>query len=297
MLIERHQDVTPAVLEVMERTQDPRMREIMVSLVTHLHGFIRDVRLTEAEFRDATAILNEIGALASETHNEFVLMSGSLGISSLVCLLNNGDSGNTETSQSLLGPFWRLNSPRVANGGTIVRSDTPGNPLFVSARVVDTAGRPIEGAEVDVWHSSPVGLYENQDPEQAEMNLRGKFTTDADGRFWFSSVMMVGYPIPTDGVVGRLLEAQDRHPMRPAHLHALIFKPGFKVLISQVYDANDPHIESDVQFGVTKALLGDFVRHDEPHPVEPGVDAPWYSLDYTYVMEPGEAMLPRPPIK
>lgn len=297
MLIERQQDVTPAVLEVMKRTQDPRMREIMVSLVTHLHGFIRDVRLTEAEFRDATAILNEIGALASDTHNEFVLMSGSLGVSSLVCLLNNGDGGNTETSQSLLGPFWRLNSPRVANGGTIVRSDTPGHPLFVNARVVDGAGRPIAGAEVDVWHASPVGLYENQDPEQAEMNLRGKFTTDADGRFWFSSVMMVGYPIPTDGVVGRLLKAQDRHPMRPAHLHALIFKPGFKVLISQVYDSNDPHIESDVQFGVTKALLGDFVRHDEPHPFEPGVSAPWHSLDYTYVMEPGEAVLPRPPIK
>jgi catechol 1,2-dioxygenase len=297
MLIERHQDVTPAVLEVMERTQDPRMREIMVSLVKHLHGFVREVRLTEAEFREATAILNEIGGLASDTHNEFVLMSGSLGVSSLVCLLNNGDGGNTETSQSLLGPFWRLNSPRVANGGTIVRSDTPGDPLFVSARVVDGAGRPIAGAEVDVWHASPIGLYENQDPEQAEMNLRGKFTTDADGRFWFSSVMMIGYPIPTDGVVGRLLKAQNRHPMRPAHLHALVFKPGFKVLISQVYDANDPHIESDVQFGVTKALLGDFVRHDEPHPAGSGVSTPWYALDYTYVMEPGEAVLPRPPIK
>ena len=297
MLIERQQDVTPAVLAVMERTEDPRLREIMISLVKHLHGFIRDVRLTEAEFRDATAILNEIGALASDTHNEFVLMSGSLGVSPLVCLLNNGDGGNTETSQSLLGPFWRLNSPRVANGGTIVRSDTPGRPLFVNARVIDGAGPPIEAAEVDVWHASPVGLYENQDPEQAEMNLRGKFTTDADGRFWFTSVMMIGYPIPTDGVVGRLLKVQNRHPMRPAHLHALIFKPGFKVLISQVYDSNDPHIDSDVQFGVTKALLGEFVRHEEPHPADPTVAAPWYSLDYTYVMEPGEAVLPRAPIK
>ncbi|QEL23523.1 catechol 1,2-dioxygenase [Bosea sp. F3-2] len=297
MVIQRQQDVTPAVLEVMERTRDPRLREIMFSFITHLHAFVRDVRLTEAEFREATAILNEIGALASDTHNEFVLMAGSLGVSSLVCLLNNGDGGNTETSQSLLGPFWRLNSPRVDNGGTIVRSDTPGDPLFVQARVVDTAGRPVEGAEVDVWHASPVGLYENQDPEQAEMNLRGKFTTDAEGRFWFRSVMMVGYPIPTTGVVGRLLRVQDRHPMRPAHLHALIFKPGFKVLISQVYDSNDPHIDSDVQFGVTKALLGDFARHDEPHPTMPAVTSPWYSLDYTYVMESGEAVLPRPPIK
>lgn len=297
MLIARQEDVTSAALEIMARTREPRMREIMISLVNHLHGFVRDVRLTEAEFRDATAILNEIGALASDTHNEFVLMAGSLGVSSLVCLLNNGDGGNTETSQSLLGPFWRLNSPRVENGGNIVRSDTPGDPLFVQARVVDGTGKPIEGAEVDVWHASPVGLYENQDPEQAEMNLRGKFTTDADGRFWFSSVMMVGYPIPTNGVVGRLLKAQDRHPMRPAHLHALIFKPGFKVLISQVYDPNDPHIETDVQFGVTKALIGDFIRHDEPHPALPDAEAPWYSLDYTYVMEQGEAVLPRPPIK
>lgn len=297
MRIERQQDVTPAVLEAMSRTRDPRLREIMVSLVTHLHAFVRDVRLTEAEFREATAVLNEIGALASDTHNEFVLMAGSLGVSSLVCLLNNGDGGNTETSQSLLGPFWRLNAPRVGNGGSIMRSDTPGAALFVTARVVDGDGRPIAGAEVDVWHASPVGLYENQDPEQAEMNLRGKFTTDAEGHFWFRSVMMVGYPIPTDGVVGRLLAAQDRHPMRPAHLHALVFKPGYKVLISQVYDPNDPYIDTDVQFGVTRALIGDFVRHDEAHPSEPDVAGPWYALDYTYVMEPGEAKLPRPPIK
>jgi catechol 1,2-dioxygenase len=269
----------------------------MVSLVKHLHGFIRDARLTEAEFRDATAILNEIGRLTTDTHNEAVLMAGSLGVSSLVCLLNNGDNGNTETSQSLLGPFWRLNSPRMPNGGSIVRSETPGPPLFVNGRVQDRAGRPIEGAEVDVWHASPVGLYENQDPEQAEHNLRGKFTTDADGRFWFRTVKMVGYPIPTDGLVGRLLETQDRHPYRPAHLHALIFKPGFKVLISQVYDPSDPHIGTDVQFGVTTTLIGDFIRHDERHPTEPDVAAPWYSLDYLYVMEPGEAVLPRPPIK
>ena len=295
MPIERYEDVTPAVLEVMERTRDPRLREIMVSLIKHLHGFVRETRLTEAEFRDATALVVELGKLTNETHNEVVLMAGSLGVSALVCLLNNGDHGETETSQSLLGPFWRLNSPRVPNGGSVVRSDTPGTPLYVSARVQDKAGKPIVEAEVDVWHASPVGLYENQDPSQVHMNLRGKFTTDADGRFWFRTVKMVGYPIPTSGVVGRLLRAQDRHPYRPAHLHALILKPGYKVLISQVYDPTDPHIDSDVQFGVTKATLGDFVRHDEPHPVD--AVAPWYSLDYTYVMEPGEAVLPRAPIR
>ena len=297
MIIQRQQDVTDAVLAVMERTGDARLREIMVSLVRHLHGFVRDVRLTETEFREATAILNEMGKLTSDTHNEMVLMAGSLGVSSLVCLLNNGDNGTTETSQSLLGPFWRLNSPRVENGGSIVRSETPGPALFVTMRVQDRAGRLVAGAEVDVWHSSTVGLYENQDPDQADMNLRGKFTTDADGRFWFRSIKPAGYPIPTDGVVGRLLRAQDRHPYRPAHVHALVFKLGFKVLTSQVYADDDPNLETDTQFGVTRALIGRFERHGGPHPTEPDVAAPWYTLDYTFTLEPGEARLPRPPIK
>jgi catechol 1,2-dioxygenase len=126
------------------------------------------------------------------------------------------------------------------------------------------------------------------------MNLRGKFTTDEDGRIWFRSVKPAGYPIPTDGVVGRLLAAQGRHPFRPAHIHALVFKEGYKTLTSQVYADDDPHLETDVQFGVTRALVGRFERHDEPRP---DADAPWYSLAYTFVMEPGEARLPRPPIR
>ena len=290
-------DVTPAVQAVMEQTRDPRLREIMTSLVKHLHGFIQEVRLTEPEFREATTIINQIGKLTTDTHNEAVLMAGCLGVSSLVCLLNNGEKGQNQTSQNLLGPFWRMHSPHTENGGSIVRSETPGPPLLVRARVTDAEGNPIAAAEVDIWHASPVGFYENQDPKQADMNLRGKFTTDADGRFWFRTVKMAGYPIPTDGVVGRLLAAQDRHPYRPAHLHALIVKPGYKVLISQVYDPTDPHIDSDVQFGVTEATTGDYVRHNEPLPHDPAVPAPWYSLDYIYVMERGETVLPRPPIK
>jgi catechol 1,2-dioxygenase len=296
MIISSQEDVTSAALAVMERTTDERLREIMVALVRHLHEFVREARLTEAEFREAAALVNELGQSSNDTHNETILMAGSLGISSLVCLLNNGDRGQTETSQSLLGPFWRMNSPHLANGASIVRSDTPGEALFVNARVLDGSGRPIVGAQVDVWHASPVGLYENQDPQQADMNLRGAFVTDDDGRFWFRTVKMTGYPIPTNGVVGRLLAAQNRHPYRPAHLHALIFKDGYKTLISQVYDPHDPHLETDVQFGVTSALIGDFIRHDEPHPQFADVSLPWYSLDYTYVMEPGAALLPRAPI-
>ena len=290
-------DVTQAVLAVMQRTSDPRLREIMVSLATHLHAFVHETRLTEEEFREATAILNEMGQLTTDSHNEMVMMAGSLGVSSLVCLLNNGDGGQTETSQSLLGPFWRMHSPRVANGGSIVRSDTPGPAMFMHAQILDKTGQPVSGAEIDIWHSSPAGLYENQDPAQENFNLRGTFTSDAEGRFWFRSVKPAGYPIPAGGVVGRLLKAQGRHPYRPAHVHALIFKPGFKTLISQVYADDDVHLETDVQFGVTRALVGTFVRHDASHPAQADAGTPWYSLDYTYVMEAGEAKLPRPPIK
>jgi catechol 1,2-dioxygenase len=296
VILSNQREVTPAVLAVMAQTTDPRLREIMTSLVSHLHAFAREVRLTEDEFRAAAAIVNDIGQASDDRHNEAVLMAGSLGLSTLVCLLNNGDGGATETDQSLLGPFWRMNSPRVENGGTILRSPTPGSPLYVDGLVVDPHGEPVAGAEVDIWHASPVGLYENQDPDQASMNLRGKFTTDSDGRFWFRTVRMTGYPIPTDTVVGRLLKAQNRHPYRPAHLHSLIFKEGFKTLISQVYCDDDPYLESDVQFGVTRALVGEFRRHDEPHPSGAHVDTPWYSLKYTYHMETGEARLPRPPI-
>jgi len=162
--------------------------------------------------------------------------------------------------------------------------------------VEDGEGRPVEGAEVDVWHSSPEGLYENQDPEQAEMNLRGRFVTDAQGRFDFRSVRPAGYPIPIDGPVGELIKATGRHNYRPAHLHFMIYKPGFKTLISQIYVPDDPHIDTDVQFGVTRALIGDYVRHEKADAAR-GFAAPWYSLDQRFTLEKGEARRPRAPIQ
>jgi catechol 1,2-dioxygenase len=189
-----------------------------------------------------------------------------------------------------------MNSPRTENGASIVRSPTPGPALFVNCRVKDQKGNPIAGAEVDVWHSSPEGFYEQQDPKQAPMNLRGKFLTDTDGRFSFRSVKPAGYPIPVDGPVGDLVRATGRHNYRPAHLHFLIFKEGCKTLISQIYVNDDEKLETDVQFGVTRALVGNYVRHDGPAPAG-DVKGEWYSLDQTFVMEPGKSRLPKPPIQ
>jgi hydroxyquinol 1,2-dioxygenase len=296
MLIRRQEDVTDVVVDAFKNAADPRVREILIALVKHLHAFARDVHLTEEEFEKAVQLVVKLGQKTTDTHNEVVLMSGSLGFSTLICLLNNGNNGQTETTANLLGPFWRLNSPRTTNGGSIVRSPTPGPALFVNCTLRDRNGKPIEGAEVDVWHSSPEGFYEQQDPKQADMNLRGKFTTDAQGHFGFRSVKPAGYPIPIDGPVGELVRANGRHHYRPAHLHFLIFKPGFKTLISQIYVNDDEWLETDVQFGVTRALVGDYVRHDGAAPT-PDVKGEWYSLDQTFVMEPGKSRLPKPPIQ
>lgn len=285
-IIEDQNSVTETVLAAMQGADNPRLREVMAALVRHLHAFAREVNLTEEEFDLGIDFLNRIGQATNDSHNEGILFSDVLGFSTLVCLLNNGAGGATETASALLGPFWRMNSPHTENGGSIVRCETPGPALLVDARVVDPQGRGIEGVEVDVWQASPVGLYENQDDTQADMNLRGKFTTDAEGRFSFRSIRPAGYPVPTHGPAGDLLRAQARHPFRPAHLHFLAFREGYKTLITQVFVDEDQHLETDVVFGVTRHLIGDFRKAGTG-----------YTLDYTFVMEPGEARLPTPPIK
>src|SRR5438105_6903617 len=285
MIIDKQEDVTRAVLEEMHRTPDARTREILSALVKHLHAFIREVKLTEREFQEAIGTLNAIGQNTTPSHNEAMLMAGALGVSNLICLLNNGLKGTRPTQANNLGPFYRAGAPRCAEGASIVRSPTAGAPLLFHGRVTDMDGSPIAGADVHVWQSSPDGLYENQDPSQAEMNLRGIFTTLADGAFSFRSVKPAGYPVPIDGPTGALLAAQKRHNMRPAHLHFLIHKPGYKTIASQVYDPEDPHLEIDSQFGVTRALIGNFVK-----------SGAGYRLEFTFQLEPGEATLPKAPI-
>jgi catechol 1,2-dioxygenase len=296
MIIENLEQVTLAVLEEMKRTPDARTREILESLVRHLHAFLREVKLTEKEFDAAINYIAALGQLTTPSHNEARLMAGTLGVSTLVCLMNNGPNAATESSANLLGPFWRMDSPRTENGGSLLRSPTPGRALFFQGWVRDVEGNPVAGAEVDVWHASPVGLYENQDPEQAEMNLRGKFTTDAQGEFSFRSIKPAGYPIPTNGPVGALLHAQRRHNFRPAHLHFLIYKPGYKTVTSQIYSPDDPHIETDSQFGVTRALIAHYEVHENEPAPDPQTIGTWYTLQHTFLLQPGESWLPTPPV-
>lgn len=291
MIIEREDQVTEAVLSESQRIEDPRLRQILQSLIKHLHGFAREVRLTEEEFNTAINLVTALGRLTTDSHNETRLIAGSLGLSTLVCMMNNAG-----TTANLLGPFWRKDAPLVENGGSIVRSPTPGAPLFFTGRVVDTEGKPIAEAHVDVWHASTKGLYENQDPSQADWNLRGRFTTDATGTFNYRTIKPAGYPVPAGGPTEKLLNVQHRHPFRPAHLHALVYKEGFKTIASQVYADDDENLASDAQFGVTRNAIGHYIRHDREPAPDADVQGPWYSMAYTFVLKRGESWLPTPPV-
>lgn len=278
--------VLPIALDAMARTPNPRLREVIASLTRHLHAFVQEVKLSEEEFEQALDFIVAIGQATGEKKNEVVLAADILGISTLVALQNNQDPQG-ESPSALLGPFWRANAPDCACGDSIARSGTPGVPLFVSGVVRDGQGQPLADAMVDVWQASPVGLYENQDPTQENMNLRGRFRTDAEGRYHFRSVRPAGYPVPVDGPCGVLLKAQRRHPNRPAHLHFMVSKPGFKVLVSQVYADDDENLESDPTFGVTRRLIGRYALQPD------GKSA---TLAYDFQLEPGETKFPRPPI-
>jgi protocatechuate 3,4-dioxygenase beta subunit len=288
--------ITEIVLAAMNRTDDARLKQIVDAVVRHSHAFLREVKLTDQEFEQGLEFVKAIGQATVDDHNEVVLCADVLGISTLVTLLNT--AGRTDrTAGALLGPFYRGNSPEYADGASIVAEGAPGSPLFVTGRVVNGAGEPVAGAMVDVWQASPVGLYENQDPEQPDMNLRGRFHTDAEGYFRFRSVRPAGYPVPTHGPVGRLLEKQHRHPYRPAHVHFVVIAEGYETVISQVFADDSEHLGSDVVFGVNRELVGTFVAHDDGKAPAPDVKGRYYTLEYEFVMAKGTPTYPVPPIK
>ncbi|HEY2131363.1 MAG TPA: dioxygenase [Acetobacteraceae bacterium] len=218
MIIQNEAMVTDTVRADMASTPDKRLREVMDALVRHLHAFVREVRPTEAEWEAGIAFVAGLGQATTDTHNETILASDVLGLSSLVGMLDNPTYGG-ETAAALLGPFWRKDAPDFPPRASIARPGTPGLPVSVSGRVTQADGAPVAGAVVDVWQADPRGMYDNQIADLEGMNLRGQFHTDGDGRYSFRTVRPAGYPVPTHGPVGGLLRAQRRSPFRPAHIH------------------------------------------------------------------------------
>ncbi|MCY0854735.1 dioxygenase [Cupriavidus sp. D39] len=288
--------VTDVVLAAMSRTENPRLKEILNALVEHGHAFLNQVKLSDDEYEQGLDFLRKVGLTCTDSHNEVVLLADVLGYSTVVKVLNNS-MHEDRTGGALLGPFFREGSPHYELGASIVQDDTTATPIFVSGRVLNTRREPIQSARVDVWQASPVGLYENQDPGQPEMNLRGHFFTDANGDFHFRSLRPAGYPVPTHGPVGDLLRIQHRHPYRPAHLHFVVFAEGHDTLISQIFADDAEYLDSDVTFGVTPDLIGKFERHEARSGPRSGQQAPYYTLHCEFVLAEGTPTRPVPPIK
>lgn len=285
-LIRTEEDVTPFVLAAMQNTDDPRLKEIVTSLVRHLHAFLREVRPTEAEYEKGLAILNAIGQATDASHNEAVLYADVLGASTMIDLINN-DGMQGETMSALLGPFYRGEAPFYNYGDSILHCDMPNAvPLTLKGRVLSLDGTPIPDALVDVWHASPGGMYENQDPDQPEFNLRGRFHTNEEGAYLIRTIRPAGYPVPTHTPTGDLLRAQNRSPMRPAHVHFIVSAPGHKTLITQIFSDTEEAMLNDVVFGAKDQISARLVDTGNGELVS----------TYDFTLKPGVPCFPVPPI-
>lgn len=278
--------ITPAFLQRLEGCADPRLKQILSALVTHLHDFAREVKLTEDEWMRGIQFLTATGQKCSDVRQEFILLSDTLGLSMLLVAQNQAKPPGA-TEATVFGPFHVDDAPAVDQGADIA-GGAPGAPLFVDARVLDLQGKPIAGAEVDVWQADDEGLYDVQRPELGRTRrARGVLHSDADGRVRFRSIMPTPYPVPTDGPVGQMLLASGRHPWRPAHLHFMIRATGFETLITHIFRDPDPYLDSDVVFGVRSSLIGNFVRHDAGRaPDGSAMATPFFALEQDFVLAP-----------
>ena len=270
--------VTEAVLAQMAGTADPRLREIMAAAVKHLHAFARDVSLRPEEWLFGIKFLTEVGKACTPYRQEFILLSDTLGLSRMVNILHDGRAETVGTETSLLGPFYREKSPMLALGDQIAREPAT-EEICLFGQVLDERGGPVAGAGVEVWQTDPDGAYDLQARDPGAMDWRAQFRTDEAGRYWFRATLPFGYTIPTDGPVGEMIRAQNRHGCRPAHTHFLIGAPGHRELVTSLYYGSDQYIDSDTVFGVSNSLI------IEPKPATPGSPFPGLrSIRYDFVL-------------
>ena len=257
---DQEQGLTDEVLGRLAATPDPRMREIMTSLVRHLHEFAREVRLTEAEWFAGVQFLTATGKISDDVRQEFILLSDTLGLSMQVDLINHGHDDPIITESTVLGPFYAGGSPNREFGASMVEYDDGGEAAIYRGTVRDEQGNPLAGAMLDVWQNAATGFYAVQVPgEQPTTNLRGKYVTDDLGRFEIRTVRPVPYPVPADGPVGKLLRDTGRHEWRAAHIHVKASNKGYLSLTTHVFDRASKYLDSDTVFGVKESLIRDFV--------------------------------------
>ena len=264
--------ITESVLERLANTPDPRLKEIMLSLVRHLHGFAREVKLTEAEWLKGIEFLTQTGHITNAQRQEFILLSDVLGLSMLTVVMNN-DKPDACTQATVLGPFHVEDAPHYKLGDDVANG-AKGQPCQVQGSVKGVQGEAVAHARIEVWQSDEKGLYDVQYADRSQHQARGILTADAQGRFHFQSILAMPYPIPHDGPVGQLLEATARHPWRPAHLHFKIEAPGYETLITHVFRKDDPYLASDAVFGVRESLVTDWLQLADGS----------YQLDFDFVL-------------
>ena len=281
--------ITQAVLASITNCKDERLRQVMTSLVQHLHSFAREINLTEDEWFKGIQFLTATGHITDDARQEFILLSDVLGLSTLVTSQNNiKPAGCTEAT--VFGPFFVEGAPDYPLGADM-SNGAGGEPCFVRGRVTDPQGRGLSGVSMDVWQSDEDGYYDVQlPPTEAghhEHRARGRFISDTNGNYYFRSILAQPYPIPHDGPVGKMLEALGRHPWRPAHLHFMLLAPGFERLITHVFRDQDKYLDSDAVFGVRSTLISDWVKHEAgTAPDGTPMDRPFYTLNYDFVLNP-----------
>ena len=278
-------EITAEVLKRFENTDNPRVKQIVTKLISHLHAFVREVELTEEEWFESIKFLTETGQKCTDTRQEFILLSDTIGVSMLVDLINHRKPDGA-TESTVFGPFYTAGAPEMESGGNIARQDD-GPACVVSGQVTDLKGAPIKNALLDVWQTSSNGFYDSQDPSQPEFNMRGKFRTDENGNYCIHTAVPVSYPIPVDGPVGKMLNLTGRHPNRPAHIHFIVSAEGFEPVTTHLFDESDPYVDSDAVFGVKSSLLCKFVRHEaKEEAAKYNVAAPFYTVDYDFALVP-----------